>query len=111
MKNLKKSKCKCWSCKLSPKIRRFEKSLSAFQQKEFRKLFNEVWDREEAASMDLNVLEAKIDGSWPKEESDQEVKIPFHSDLSGSLNTLEGYYHRVGGNLYWIKSVKIKSKS
>ena len=84
---MKKSKCQCWSCKLSPKIRKFEKSLSASQQKSFREIFEEVWDREEASTMDLNVLEAKIEGSWPKEPG-------------------EPYLHGVGKNLYVINSIK-----
>lgn len=86
---MKKSKCKCWSCKLSPKIKIFEQSLSESQRKSFRKIFNEVWDREEDSSVSLNVLEAKIDGSWFKEP-------------------VEPYLHRIGKNLYKITSIKVE---
>jgi hypothetical protein len=89
---MKKSKCKCWSCKLSPKIRRFEKSISESQKKSFRKIFNEVWDREEASSMDLNVLEAKIEGSWPSEYS------------SDDTNSKDTFYHSIGNKIYEIKA-------
>lgn len=90
---MKKSKCNCWSCKLSPKIRKFEKSISEAQKKAFRKIFDEVWNREEASSTDLNVLEAKLEGSWPAEY--------------GGLED-DGFYHRIGKDLYRIKSIKVE---
>ena len=86
--NKSKKKCTCWSCKLSPKIRKFEQSLDADKLIAFREIFDEVWDRLEAHEMDLGVLEAKIDGSWPKSD--------------------DSYYHRVCNALYKIESTKVE---
>lgn len=85
MKTHKKKTCKCWSCKLTPKIREFEKSLNTQQTIAFEEFFNEVWDRMEATEMDLGVLESKIEGTWPGEQPGE-----------------EGFYHRIGETLYWI---------
>jgi len=94
---MKKSKCQCWSCKLSPKIRKFEKSISEAQKKAFREIFDEVWDREEASSMDLNVLEAKIEGSWPAEYESN----PSDKDKS--------FLYRIGNKIYEVKSILIST--
>lgn len=93
----KLNKCKCWSCKLSPKIKKLEKSLTPAQVKLFRSILDPLYEKVEADSTDLGVLEAKIEGVWPKNEKDE---------LS-----LGEFYYRVGENLYWLKSVKIEPKS
>jgi hypothetical protein len=88
----KKRKCNCETCKLSPKLRKFEKSLSPKQNEAFREIFDAVWNRMEMAEMDLGVIEAKIEGTWPKHESDGGV-----------------YFTRVGKNLYEVRSTKVKN--
>jgi len=78
--------CQCWTCQnLSPKVKSFEKTLMPEQLKEFRVLFGELFDKYENIELDYDVLLAKIEGSWPKEEG-------------------EKYYERVGDNLYEVRS-------
>lgn len=87
-----KKRCECWSCQLSPKIKLFFQTLNDSQKKEFRKIFDEVWDHYESTSMDLDVLHSKIDGTWPNKENDN-------------------YYERIGNTLYLIQSTKIEEKN
>ncbi len=83
-KSNKKKKCNCWSCKLALKIQKFDESLTLEQHKMFREIFDEVWNEMEAASMDLEVLNAKVEGTWPKSDSK------------------EKYYHSVDDRLYEV---------
>lgn len=76
--------CECWVCKeLSPAVKKFESSLNPQQLEEFRVLWDELWGRYEAESTDYNVLQAKIEGSWPKELDDK-------------------YFERIGDRLYEV---------
>ena len=84
-----KKKCKCDSCKQIAKIKRFEKTLTDKQLKVFSPLIKDIWMKMEVAEMDRDVLYAKIEGTWPKEDN-------------------ENYYERVNGQIYIITSTKVE---
>lgn len=78
--------CTCWVCSsLHPKVTKFEEKLNPEMLKEFRILWNELWNKYEVDSTDLSVLHSKIEGIWPREEGDK-------------------YYDRIGNVLYELSS-------
>ncbi len=99
---MKKKKCNYWYCQLAPSIVKFDKSLLPKQHKEFRRIFDEVWDHLIAAETDLGVLNSKIEGTWPK---DDEEDLPI-----GAHRVSEGYYTKVGEKLYWIYSIELNDE-
>lgn len=54
-------KCQCNTCLLSRRIQKHFPDMTPDQ----RAVINELWNRMECAELDLNVIEAKKDGSWP----------------------------------------------
>jgi len=61
------------------------------QLKQFDELLDELWNRYESAELDLDVLHAKIEGTWPKDDE-------------------EKYYERVGKNLFEVTGLLVESK-
>lgn len=80
---MKKEKCNCWSCQLTPKIKTFEGTLNESQKVAFDEIFNAVWSELESDSTELGCLNAKIEGVWPRNDG-------------------ESYYTRIGGKLYKV---------
>jgi len=83
--------CQCWTCQsLSPKVKQFREGLTPEQLKLFDTLFDELWDHYENDSLELDVLRAKIEGNWPKEEGDNK------------------YYERMESGLYEVRGILIE---
>ncbi len=61
-------RCQCETCLLSRRIQKFFPDMSADQ----KSVINELWNRMETAELDLNVIQAKKDGTWPVPEGDDE---------------------------------------
>lgn len=54
-------KCHCGTCDLSRRIQKYFPDMTPDQ----RSVIDELWNRMECAELDLNVIEAKKDWSWP----------------------------------------------
>lgn len=53
--------CECSLCNLSRKINKFFPNLNTEQSD----VIDELWNRMECAEVDLEIIEAKNNGSWP----------------------------------------------
>ncbi len=58
---------------------------------EFISITNTLWVKMESAELDLNVLNAKIQGTWPKDEDE-----------------IDKYFHYICGKKYEITTKTIK---
>lgn len=91
-KRKKTEKCQCWCCQwFSPRVKKLRATLKDEQLKQFDELLDELWNRYESAELDLDVLHAKIEGTWPKDDE-------------------EKYYERVGKNLFEVTGLLVESK-
>jgi hypothetical protein len=78
-------KCDCELCRASSACEKFKGRLPENMRDEFNALVNYYFERGANAEMELEVLQSKIEGSWPKEDNEQN-------------------YHRIGDKLYEIHS-------
>lgn len=60
-------KCQCDYCLLSRRIQKYFPDMSPDQ----RAVIDELWSRMECAELDLNVIQAKKDGTWPTGDKEE----------------------------------------
>lgn len=82
--------CNCEYCKLSNRITALQLKLPPELAEEYKDITNILWEGMESAELDLNVLNAKIQGTWPRDDG-------------------EKYYHCTGGKKYEITSSPIEA--
>ena len=89
---MNEKKCECWHCSsFMPKVHAFESKLTPELLSEFRILVEELGNHAEADSMDLGSLNAKVEGTWPKENNKK-------------------YYTRINSKLYEVIGKPVEEK-
>lgn len=80
-----KSPCECQLCKTSRKVAAYRNRVPDELRQEFDAMIDWFWNRDEEYSTELAVLQAKIEGTWPKEDSEE-----YYTRVSGKLYRLHG---------------------